>query len=306
VECLCAPENLGFGGGCNLGDAHARNELVFLLNPDAVVLKGCLDVLADFLQATPRAGAVAPLIWWDMERTWRLPPYQLPTPASELTCAMALRWRWFGEAVSRQSRRLALRCLLSGQPVKQSMLSGGHVLLRRAAIEAVGGLFDPEYFMYYEDTDLCQRLRKAGFDLYLQPGAHAVHEWCATCGKAELSEKSRQLYFRKHHQGNLMIVWRESLEDRRRVVILPNSTDLGVLNSPPEISLSPELSSGWVAELSPSPLLAPAVYRIGSGPDFRLPKTLWERLGQGNYWLRISLGEGRSSQLYHWKVVQSD
>ncbi len=51
------------------------------------------------------------------------------------------------------------------------------MLLRRSSIDALGEFFDPAFFMYYEDTDLCRRLTKAGFELMLDPAAKVVHQW---------------------------------------------------------------------------------------------------------------------------------
>ena len=177
AELVVATTNLGFGRACNLALEQALGEWILLLNPDAFIMPGCLQKLVSTLQLYPRVGAVSPLAQWDEAGIFLLPPGQMQTPAWEWILAIGLRFPVFGRLVSMRFRAYALRCLYAPRPIRQSMLSGGHMFLRRSAIDAIGGLFDPTFFMYYEDTDLCRRLTKAGFELILNPAARAVHQW---------------------------------------------------------------------------------------------------------------------------------
>lgn len=301
VELVIAPDNLGFGKGCNLGYARARHDWVLLLNPDASVLKGCITSLVSFLQKTPRAGAAAPLAYWDEARQWLLPPALLPTPATELTLALALGWPWLGRFVSQRFRSWALTCIHSEQPVAQRMLSGGHMLLRRSSVDAAGGLFDPDFFMYYEDTDLCRRLQRAGFQLYLVPAAKVVHAWEAASEKTTPSLVSRQQYFLKQFPGSLFFALREKLERRGLRVCLQKSHELGLCSAAPVFLVPPLLRSQWILEVSPHPLFVPALYSSGTGDSCRLPDEIWELLGAGNYWARIAAPSGSDAEIYHWQ-----
>lgn len=303
ATCLIAPENLGFGKACNLGFEHAESEWILLLNPDAIVLPGCIAALVNFLEVTPRAGAAAPLAYWDREQNWLLPPAQLPTPATELVMALALRHPWLGNQVSHRFRQWALRCIRSQQPVRQRMLSGGVVLLRCSAVQAAGGLFDPGFFMYFEDTDLCMRLHKAGFQLYLVPGARAVHCWEAAPDKAALSVPSRLRYFQKQFPGSVLFALRQWLDHRHRLPLhLPAGGELGDCQSAPEFPVSPELRRGWVLEISPNPLLVPALYRFGQGEECRISSEVWSLLGPGRYWARLAGPDGERAARFGWSI----
>ncbi len=253
VECIIASENLGFGRACNLGFNGARHDWILLLNPDALVLNGCIQTLVAFLRQTPQAGAAAPLTYWDEAQQWLLPPAQLPTPVTELGMALAIRWPWLGRLVSQRFRSWALNCISSEQPVVQRMLSGGHVLLRRSAVVAAGGLFDPDFFMYFEDTDLCQRLQKAGFQLYLVPAAKAVHAWCAAPEKGTLSQASRRQYFQKQYPGSMLFDLRERM-GRHGLTVRPlESRSLGICSAPPPFPVPAAVERSWVLEVSPHP-----------------------------------------------------
>ena len=211
VKCIVSAENIGFGRACNLAFIHAEHEWIFLLNPDAYVLDSCLSKLVEFLDKTPRAGAVAPLAYWNDEKSWVLPPGFLATPAQNLGFTIANRWRWIGARVSANYRSWVLRCNSSTQAIHQRMLSGGHMLLRRSAIDAVGDFFDPAYFMYFEDADLSLRLQKSGFSLHYLPTAEVVHEWCYNTEEGELSLLSRQHYFKKNFTGSWLLLLSEKI-----------------------------------------------------------------------------------------------
>lgn len=293
AELVVSAENIGFGRACNLGYGQARHEWIFLLNPDAFVVPGCIGVLLEFMQKTPAAGAVSPMVYWDAGLSWFAPPILMHTPVTELGMALLLRQPWLGMRGSLIFRQWVLRRIRSEQPVEREMLSGGHVLVRRSAVEAVGGLFDPAFFMYFEDTDLCRRLRQADFGLFLLPPAQAVHEWCCTQDKSGTSETSRRYYFSKHFPGNWLSAWSRRIEASGLPLHLPPAYDFGLCCAPPVLPVPEALQADWVLELSPQPLLIPALYYFGNGMEARIPDELWQRLGPGSYWARIGDQEGK-------------
>lgn len=302
VECIVNDENVGFGRACNQAFAQAKHELILLLNPDAYVVNGCIATMVEFLQSAPQTAAVAPRVFWDEQQNWLLPPAQLPTSANQLVMALALRWPMLGTYISSRFQKWATHCNLSTTPVKQQMLSGGNMLLRRSAVEAIGGLFDPEFFMYYEDTDLCYRLKKAGFAMYLLPDAHAIHEWCSTPEKEHFSLPSRQRYFNKHFAGHQLRHWQLKLEQSTQPQRLPFSRDFGELREPFDYSVPDAMQQQWLLELSPHPLFVPALYHYGIGTNCRISDQLWQRLGPGQYWARLSSANNKSGRYFHWQI----
>lgn len=287
VELYVSQQNIGFGRACNLAFEKAKHEWIFLLNPDASVLPGCLEKLQSFLISKPSVGAVSPLSYWDHACTWYLPPGQMPSPAIDFAVNLAMRFPKLGVKASVGFRAWALRRLRSNTATKLNMLSGGHIFLRRSAIAAAGGLFDNNIFMYFEDTDLCRRLKSAGYDLYLLPTAQAIHSWQCQPGKAHLSEASRRYYQQKHFPSSRWHVAQSFLERRFPVQLSP-SVDLGVLTEPPRLKVPQGLQSGWILEGSPHPLMLPGAYLVGKGPTATFSQEVWPLLGEGNYWIQLS------------------
>jgi len=259
-----------------------------------------------FVNQTPRAGAVAPIAYWNDEKSWVLPPGILATPAQSLGFAIAIRWRWIGARLSANYRSWVLRSNSSTQATHQRMLSGGHMLLRRSAIDAVGDLFDPAYFMYFEDADLSLRLQKSGFDLYYLPTAEVVHEWCYNSAEGDLSLLSRQHYFKINFTGSWLLLLSEKLNKSKAPRCLPDVQELGNCADAPTFPIMASLESGWLLELSANSMLVPTIFHEGQGVNYQIPNTLWQRLGNGRYWARISDRKQRHSQLFTWQKENTE
>lgn len=289
VKLIFNETNEGFAKACNTAYALSRGEFIFLLNPDAYVLPNTLRYLRDFLFAHPHAGAVGPKIYWDKERKFLLPPSVYPSPVHEFLTQLS-RLSGFCKALQTLTyRRNALRVWRGTLPVRQDALSGGHILLRRHAIDLSGGLFDEHFFMYFEDSDLCRRLRKAGYGLYVEPHAEVIHSYLHDRSKTELLERSRALYFRKYFGKNFFM----NLANRLFVVRSGNCeqsnfVDLGSVRDPIHFSVPKILNRQWLFEWSPSPLLIPSVGCFGRGSDVTFTHQMWNLLDQGTYYARVS------------------
>lgn len=130
-------ENLGFGRGVNLGAASSTGAHLFLLNSDAVVQPGCTIALLAALEADPALALAAPLV-------------EAPDGRTQVDA----------HGVFPSLRSLALRTNRHPPDVEDpDWVSGAAVLIRRSDFDDIEG-FDPRFFMYFEDIDLCRRLRK--------------------------------------------------------------------------------------------------------------------------------------------------
>lgn len=197
VHVVRAPRNGGFAYGCNLGMAAGVAELVLLLNPDARIDPASLATLVAALRADPRAGAVGPRT---LDESGRLVWSQRRFPRLRSTFAQAFflqraapRASWTDEVI--RDRRAYER------PGTPDWLSGACLLLRREAIDAVGGL-DERFFLYSEETDLSKRLAAQGWRARYEPRATAHHEGGASAPRHTTKAvwaRSRVRYARKHH-----------------------------------------------------------------------------------------------------------
>lgn len=286
---LTAARNLGFGQACNWA-AAMRPEATFywLVNPDVRILPGCLNALLNSLHQHPDVGAVAPIQFLDAERCHLLSPSWRPTAlgvwATEVAQRQPRAWQRYTTAVRAESLRVwqAVREVSAGltpQILRQRALSGGVLLLRRHAVAQIGGLFDPRYFMYYEDSDLCLRLRRGGWGMALVPQAHALHLWTMGTHKAELMAQTAALYFDTHFPGSAWLVKAAHLTQTSDVstCIHHHHRDWPWEETRP---IPAAWQSGWLLELSPNPLLLPSALFSGTGTVLHWPSAM-VAAGQG-------------------------
>ncbi len=165
--------NVGFGEANNRGAARGAGRLIAFLNDDATVTPGWLDQLVAVLGARPGAGAVGS---------------RLDNPDGSLQEAGSIIW-------SDGSTTQVDGGVLDGAPPPAGPVdycSAAALLVRRDIFESVGG-FDAGYFpAYFEDTDLCLKVRAAGRSVVLAPGAAVVHRGSA-------STSSRFAWFLHEH-----------------------------------------------------------------------------------------------------------
>ncbi len=168
VEVVEAGRNRGYGGAANLGVASTQEDWVLVVNPDIAFEPGAVDALFAVAARWPRAGALGPRIH-TAEGMLYPSARELPSLGRGIGHA-AFGWVWPSNPWTAAYRRE------KGVPVEGVVgwLSGACLLLRREAFEEVHG-FDEDYFMYFEDTDLCRRLAEAGWDVVYAPSATVVH-----------------------------------------------------------------------------------------------------------------------------------
>jgi GT2 family glycosyltransferase len=153
--------NLGFGGGCNAGirQALARQaDYVWLINSDATVAPDALSALVRCAEHNPAVGSVGSVL------------YEAHAPDRIQLWGGGRVNLWLGRSN---------HCLAPG-PI--DFVSGASLLLRRTALEHVGLFDEASFFMYWEDTDLAFRLRKAGWQLAVAADSKVWHKQSASLG----------------------------------------------------------------------------------------------------------------------------
>ena len=195
VKLVEAGGNLGFGRGCNLGFEHSRSPYTLFHNPDATLPHEALKTLFEFIDARPEVAICAPSIREGdgLMQTAGV----LPTPTGLLRQAVGLEG--YPE----------MREIPSGaEPFQTTWLCGAMLLVRSDVFRRVGG-FDPRFFLYFEETDLCRRIMEEGYELWAVGTACAEHE-CGASTKLLATSlvdqcasdhfyKSRYYYLVKHH-----------------------------------------------------------------------------------------------------------
>lgn len=295
--------NTGFGGGCNQAYAEAKGEKILLLNPDAYLLPGALLELDLALQEEERVAAVGPRTFWDDQLQFLMPPSTFPSLvghcARSLFCdhPLFLRWR------SHYFRKFAFRYWSCERPMSVPALSGGHVLLKRSALEKVGGLFDERFFLYWEDSDLMQRLRAAGYDLRMIPAASAVHEYTHSPEKSRRIGEGWPTYYRKHLASHPVVRWLDRRQVTPRWSRHPVRIGLSASrhdNGDLVFAVPWRWQNSWWMEVSVDPDFYPAIGYRGRGTTALLTMNLQERLAGQILHVRLSSPEC-SEQGHYWQ-----
>lgn len=189
--------NAGFAAANNTGFRRAAGEFILLLNPDTIVQDGALERMVDFLRGRPDAGAVGPRI---LDSEGKLHRTGVSVPSL---------WNLFAEtffldALFPRSRIFGRHRRLYDDPDlsrEVDCLQGSCLLVRREAIREM--LFDESYFLYFEETDLCTRLRREGWKVFYVPDASVVHIGGSGLGyydrgRIMMFHQSYLVYLRKH------------------------------------------------------------------------------------------------------------
>lgn len=166
-------ENLGFAGGNNLGVAASTGDFLFFINNDAEVTAGAMQTLLQLLEARPNLGIVSPLLVYENTLPETQPDtiqYAGTTPVHPLTA----RNITIGEKEADKGQ--------FNQPRPTAYAHGAAMMMPRRVLDQVGMMYEG-FFLYYEELDWCERIRKAGFEIYIEPRAKIIHKESIAVGK---------------------------------------------------------------------------------------------------------------------------
>ncbi|MBN1460648.1 MAG: glycosyltransferase family 2 protein [Armatimonadetes bacterium] len=203
VTLIANTENIGFAAANNQAIRAGSAPFVLLLNPDTRVQPGALSMLQKRLDEAVDIGAVAPqLVLPDgrVQRSCR----SFPTPAAVLLDALGL-WRIAPANERFGAYRMTYWGHDSSRDVDQPMASA--LGIRRRALDEVG-LFDEDFPLYFNDVDLCYRLREAGWRIAFEPAAKVLHHhgqstWQVRPAAVLESHRSLRHFYRKHYRGKV-------------------------------------------------------------------------------------------------------
>lgn len=199
---LSNKKNVGFGRANNQLLEHLQGKYALLLNTDAFVASDTLDKTLEYMETHPECGVLGVRL---VGRDGDLQPCcrYFPTPLNLFVSRTGLD-RFF------PGLKMVDEMSWDHGTVREcDWLPGCFYLVRREVLDQVG-LFDPRYFLYYEEVDHCKRVKEAGWKVVYYPHTTVVHIGGESSKSvAELEAASRQistyqieselLYFRKHH-----------------------------------------------------------------------------------------------------------
>jgi N-acetylglucosaminyl-diphospho-decaprenol L-rhamnosyltransferase len=172
IEVEAMPRNGGFAYGNNVVLQQALEvphppDYILLLNPDAALREEAIAPLMQFLDDHPKAGLVGSRLE-DPDGTPQTSAFRFPSIWSELDHGLRLGF------ISRliQHRRLAMPIVM--EPCLSDWLAGASLMIRREVLSSAG-LFDEDYFLYFEEVDFCHRAQQAGWECWYVPQSRVVH-----------------------------------------------------------------------------------------------------------------------------------
>lgn len=197
VRLISNPHNRGFGSAVNQGIVAGNADWIFVLNPDAELSEGDLGSLLEYARAHPRSGAIGVLVR-DPDGALYPSARRIPTLAEAAGHALVGPFK----SDNRWSRAYTMEGWDRASERAVDWVSGSSMLLQRSTVDSVGA-FDPGFFMYAEDADLCTRIREAGYEVRFTPIVEVIHDHgLSTRGsKRMIWEHSRSIYryFEKHY-----------------------------------------------------------------------------------------------------------
>jgi len=196
-------ENIGFGRANNLGIEHAKGRNIFLLNPDTILLNNAVKILSDHIDNNPLAGVCGGNLYDENGFPTHSFSRSLPSVFFELN--LLLRGLLF-----KIRYRKNTQFNYSGRVLKVAHITGADMMLRASIFHIIGG-FDPDFFMYFEETELTHRIKKAGYQVYSVPKAKIIHYESKTSSneiaKLEKVLTGRRIYYQKTcgYFGQMMV-----------------------------------------------------------------------------------------------------
>lgn len=159
IRFIFSSENLGFGRANNLGASEAKGKYLLLLNPDTLLINNAALVLHDFMENNPQTGICGGNMYKrDM------------TPASSYYDIdfLALEYK----IIFNRKRHTGFN--RTGVPKDVNVIVGADLFIPTSLFNKFKG-FDPDFFLYFEEVELCYRIKKAGYKITSVPEAEIIH-----------------------------------------------------------------------------------------------------------------------------------
>lgn len=172
VNVINSSANLGFAGGNNLAVSEAKGRYLFFINNDAEITNGCLEKLVTIMESNPQIGVISPMLCYYNDSPSQKPDLIQYAGATQVH-ALTARNRIIGEKEIDKGQYKAAQ--------QTAYAHGAAMLVRKEVISDVGMMFE-DFFLYYEELDWCERIRKKGYEIWIEPRAKVYHKESVTVG----------------------------------------------------------------------------------------------------------------------------
>jgi len=189
VRFIRSERNLGFAGGNNVGIKEATGDYLFLVNNDTEFTPGLIETLVDVMQANPQVGMISPKIKYFANKS--LIQYAGYTQMNYYTCR--------NSCIGLREKDMGQYDHITGPT---AYCHGAAMMIRKTAIEKAGAM-NENFFLYYEEVDWCEHIKRAGFEGWICTDAVIYHKESVSVGKkSKLKEyfmnRNRILFIRRN------------------------------------------------------------------------------------------------------------
>lgn len=192
VKVIVSHRNLGFAGGNNLGITQAQGTYLMFLNNDTEVHPQFLEPMVEDMEQNPTIGIVASKLHF--YHTPNVIQFAGSTPLHPIR--MASYAVGYGETDTGQY----------DDKMFTHLAHGAAMMVRKSVIQKAG-LMPEEYFLYYEEIDWCERIKKAGYRILFEPKSLVYHKESISVGK----KSAFQLYYKTRNRILLARRWRKGV-----------------------------------------------------------------------------------------------
>lgn len=196
LKLIANKKNIGFGPANNQGAKAARGEFLFFLNSDTIIKKDIFTALKEIFSARPRLAIASPRL---------LLPSGTPQPYAfgQFPSLGKLLWQKIS------ARKSADLFLGDNDLYAVDWVSGAAMVVRKNVFDQIGG-FDENFFMYFEDIDLCWRAKQYGWQVAVCPKVFLIHFVGQSAGGFKQRKKyyyqSQDYFFKKHYGQPVMYI----------------------------------------------------------------------------------------------------
>ncbi|WP_223439429.1 glycosyltransferase family 2 protein [Polaribacter litorisediminis] len=191
VQLIISKKNLGFAGGNNIALKKAKGDYILLLNNDTEVQPDFLESLVTLMESDKKIGIASSKILYFYEDN--IIQYAGASPINQITS----RGRHYGykEVDTGQLDKIT----------ETAYPHGACMMIRKSVLKEIGLLYEG-YFLYYEELDFAERVKRAGYTIYFQPNSSILHKESISTGKNSplktyYMNRNRVLFVRRNTKG---------------------------------------------------------------------------------------------------------
>jgi GT2 family glycosyltransferase len=192
VKVICSHKNLGFAGGNNLAIVQAKGKYIMFLNNDTEVLPGFLEPLVEVMENEANVGICSSKLLFFSS------PNILQYAGSSPLHPIKIQSFAFG---------YGKEDLNQFDEIKETSLAHGAAMLVRAEAIKKVGLMPEEYFLYYEEIDWCESIKREGYKIMFVPDSIVLHKESISIGK----QSYIQVFYKTRNRILLARKWRKGL-----------------------------------------------------------------------------------------------